>query len=250
MDDPFDALRSKLQEPVLPACGRHVLLLALGDSVTLGLTTNPELLQDRTYHALLRTALSRLHPRTAFSSVNAGVNGDSAAGGLRRFQRDVLDRHPDLLIVGYGLNDSGRGPSGLAAFARDLGSMVGAAHAAGIATILMTPNWMATRETGRVDPHYRHALASLIERQSSGLLGAYADAVRQVGVANGAPVADVYAVWERNVRQGRDMMEHLANGLNHPDAAGHRLASRVLLRTLQRRLGDVRPALPASGSAP
>jgi lysophospholipase L1-like esterase len=38
---------------------------------------------------------------------NAGVNGDTAKAGLARLQRDVLQFHPSVVVILFGVNDSG-----------------------------------------------------------------------------------------------------------------------------------------------
>lgn len=233
----FAALSERLLNQGAKTATRGVLVVALGDSVTLGLVTNPELLHERAYHALLQGALAREFPTESFSIVNAGVNGDSTEGGRRRLQRDVLDHHADLVIVAFGLNDSGEGKEWLPQFAENLNVIVRGAQKSGAAVILMTPNMMATSDNGHVDPNYRHVFAGFVERQKSGLVAWYAEQIRQVGMLTGAPVADVYAEWERRIAAGEDMNAHLANGLNHPDAYGHRIACDLLLRTLLSALG-------------
>ena len=40
---------------------------------------------------------------------NAGWGGDTAAGGLKRLERDVFERGATVLIVAYGINDIGWG---------------------------------------------------------------------------------------------------------------------------------------------
>ena len=37
--------------------------------------------------------------------VNAGISGDTTEGGLTRLDRDVLARHPRLVVVELGVND-------------------------------------------------------------------------------------------------------------------------------------------------
>ena len=70
--------------------------------------------------------------------------------------------------------------------------------------------------------------------QAGGGVAAYAKAVRRVGVRCGVPVADVYGAWEALETSGRDTDELLANGLNHPTAEGHLLATRLILEALGR----------------
>lgn len=235
----FTALRSKLAGAD-PADGR-VTIVAFGDSVTLGLTMNPALLHEHSYHARLGAALARQFPTVAFSTINAGVGGDSTDGAVQRLQRDVLDHHPDCAIVAFGLNDSSRGAPGLDGFGEHLKTIVLKARDAGAAVVLLTPNAMATHDNGHVDPNYRHVLPEFIARQRQGVVALYAERIRQVAGSAGLPVADVYAEWERRQAAGEDMTAHLANGLNHPDAYGHRIACDLLLSALLCALDAVPP---------
>ncbi len=226
----------------------NILMVAFGDSVTQGLTVNPKMAGEDVYHSVLRRELHREFPERTFSTINAGINGKTTQGALPLLEGNVLRHCPHLVIVSFGLNDSSGGESGLPRFEENLTKIVTQILRSGAAVVLMTPNMMASRDSARVDPNFRHALADLIQRQTSGLLARYAGQVRQVGAATGAPVADVYAEWERRQAQGEDMNAHLANGLNHPDAFGHRLAGEVLSRTI---LSELRqgPSIPGDASA-
>lgn len=42
---------------------------------------------------------------SSVDSINAGVGGHSSAMGLRRIESDVLDLHPDVVVVLFGTND-------------------------------------------------------------------------------------------------------------------------------------------------
>ena len=178
-------LRAKLNNDDIAWRQRNVILVALGDSVTQGLTLNPALLHEETYHALLRRELARAFPERTFSSINAGVGGESAAAGLARLQSDVLDHHPDIVTVAFALNDSGGGEAKLESFAASLREIVTRVSASGAFVVLMTPNMMATRDNGRVDPKFADRLPAFIERQTSGVLARYAQAVRNVGAQIG-----------------------------------------------------------------
>ena len=48
---------------------------------------------------------SHLQEMTERDVINAGVPGDTTAGGLRRIDEDVLDNDPYLVIVELGAND-------------------------------------------------------------------------------------------------------------------------------------------------
>ena len=80
------------------------VIVALGDSLTAGLGVLP----DEAYPSLLETRLRREGYR--YHVVNAGVSGDTTAGGFRRVDW-VLRSQPTLVIVALGANDGLRGQS-------------------------------------------------------------------------------------------------------------------------------------------
>lgn len=74
----------------------------LGDSITAGL----HLSDDEAYPALLAQRLSAAGH--SFEPANAGVSGDTSAGGLRRVDW-VLKQAPEVVVVELGGNDGLRG---------------------------------------------------------------------------------------------------------------------------------------------
>ncbi|MCZ6533993.1 MAG: arylesterase [SAR324 cluster bacterium] len=78
------------------------VIVALGDSLTAGFG----LLEEQSFPALLRERLRR--EGYPYRVVNAGVSGDTSAGGLARM--DWLLQHPVVIfIVALGANDGLRG---------------------------------------------------------------------------------------------------------------------------------------------
>lgn len=78
------------------------VLVAFGDSLTAGFGVSPE----ESYPARLQERL--LLSGYRYRVVNAGVSGDTTAGGLRRVEW-VLKSAPDLVILELGANDGLRG---------------------------------------------------------------------------------------------------------------------------------------------
>ena len=74
----------------------------LGDSITAGL----HLPADQAYPAVLQRRLRE--EGLPFRLVNAGISGDTSAGGVRRLDW-LLKQEPDLLVVQLGANDGLRG---------------------------------------------------------------------------------------------------------------------------------------------
>jgi acyl-CoA thioesterase-1 len=77
-------------------------IVALGDSLTAGLG----LVESQAYPALLQQKIDA--DGYAFTVVNAGVSGDTSAGGLRRLDW-ALEGDVKVLIVALGANDGLRG---------------------------------------------------------------------------------------------------------------------------------------------
>jgi acyl-CoA thioesterase-1 len=80
------------------------VIVALGDSLTAGLGVAP----DEAYPALLQARVVR--EGYPYRVINAGVSGDTTAGGLRRVDW-VLRANPSVAIVALGANDGLRGQS-------------------------------------------------------------------------------------------------------------------------------------------
>jgi acyl-CoA thioesterase-1 len=78
-------------------------ILCLGDSLTDGYG----LARSQAYPALLAEKI-RAEELGRFDIINAGVSGDTTAGGLRRISR-YLDRKIDVFILQLGINDAFRG---------------------------------------------------------------------------------------------------------------------------------------------
>jgi acyl-CoA thioesterase-1 len=90
------------ERPVRPAAERPVRIVVLGDSLTAGLG----LPADAAFPAKLEQALKA--KGLAVEIVNAGVSGDTAAGGLARLDWSVPEG-TDAVIVELGANDMLRG---------------------------------------------------------------------------------------------------------------------------------------------
>ncbi|TLY24293.1 MAG: arylesterase [Nitrospirae bacterium] len=78
------------------------VLVAFGDSLTAGLGVSPE----EAYPARLQEKLQLSGYR--YRVVNAGVSGETTAGGLRRVDW-ILKSKPDIVILELGGNDGLRG---------------------------------------------------------------------------------------------------------------------------------------------
>jgi lysophospholipase L1-like esterase len=77
-------------------------IVCLGDSWTFGSNVD----QNEAYPQQLMALLERNFPRANFEVLNLGVMGYSSYQGLRLLKRQALDLQPDLVLIGFAMNDS------------------------------------------------------------------------------------------------------------------------------------------------
>ena len=120
-----------------PTAAEERVIVAFGDSLTAGVGVPA----DQTYPALLGDRLRR--EGYDYRVVNAGVSGDTSAGGLRRVDW-ALRLRPEIVILELGVNDALRGQS-LAAVRANLDQIVARFQAAGarvlVAGMRLPPNY-------------------------------------------------------------------------------------------------------------
>jgi len=104
------------------------LVVFLGDSLTAGLG----LPVDQAYPAVVAAELAK--EGRPIRAVNAGVSGDTTAGGLRRADW-VLSQRPAVLVLALGANDGLRGLP-LEETEKNLRGIVAKARAAGVRVLL------------------------------------------------------------------------------------------------------------------
>ena len=178
----------------------------LGNSLTAGLGVDPRasfpaLVQDRLDAAGL-----------AFRVVNAGVSGETTAGGLRRVDR-LLDSDPAVLVVALGGNDALRGvpPSRVA---DNLRAIVRRARARDPGPTVVLAGMLAPPNMGR---SYADAFAYV-----------YPEVARETG-------AILIPFLLENV--AADPALNQADGI-HPNAAGHAVIAETVWGSLEPLLRD------------
>jgi acyl-CoA thioesterase I len=146
------------------------VVVALGDSLTAGLGVAA----DEAFPARLEARLTT--EGYAYRVVNAGVSGDTTAGGLRRVDW-VLRARPDVVIVALGANDGLRGQDPRAMRA-NLDEIVARLLAAGARVLLvgmrLPPNYGGdyTKEFEAVFPAVaRRAKVALVPFLLDGVAG-------------------------------------------------------------------------------
>ena len=195
----------------------------LGDSVTQGCfeiyleeNGNCNTVYDRKHSgsSYVSDILETLFPQVPVCIINAGISGDNALNGSRRVERDVLRFHPDLTVVGYGLNDCGGDPED---FKRGLREIFRKLKEGGSEVIYVTPNMMNTSISCHIKETEIAAIAENTRRQQvEGRLDSIAEEGRKAAAELGIPVCDIYSKWKLLYSNGVDITALLANHINHP----------------------------------
>ncbi|HEY7140258.1 MAG TPA: arylesterase [Methylomirabilota bacterium] len=172
----------------VPAEGSERVVVALGDSLTAGYGVAPE----EAWPALVAARLKR--EGYPYRVVNAGVSGDTTAGGLRRVEW-VMRSRPEVAVVALGANDGLRG-LGTSEMEANLLAIVERLQAGGarvlVAGMEVPPNYGAAYTRA-----FREVFPDVARRTGAALMGFLLD-----GVA-------------------ADPRLNLSDGI-HPNAAGHR----------------------------
>lgn len=178
-------------------------IVTFGDSISAGGEATTQTLRfDERYGAWLRTQF----PKAEITVENGATGGDSTVQGLERLEEKVLARKPDLVLVGFGMNDHNVDSVPEDQFETNLVSIIGQIKAKTGAAVLLfsafppNPRWKFGTHRMEV----------------------YAAATQRAAAKCGAAFADVFGAWTK-VLERKDLPSLLANNINHPNDFGHAL---------------------------
>lgn len=189
-------------------------VVALGDSITAGYNASAFVKAQPMQPAYpqLITAGLRTRYQADVKLVNLAVSGKASAWGLT-MAGAVAAGHPDLVIIAFGMNETG---SPADQFADHIRAIIAAirqvtpeAEFLLVAGMAGNPEW--SKLHADAFPKFRDALATLC--------------------GNGVVLADVTSLWLA-VRQHKLFFDITGNGLNHPNDFGQRLYAQVLTALL------------------
>lgn len=170
--------------------------------------------------------------------INAGIGGNTTANAVARFEKDVLQKKPDLVVIQFGINDSAvdvwRDPPAKKSrvsqeqYEKNLRSLVKQLKAKQIDVILMTPN--SLRWIPRIKKLYGKPPYDPDDPDGfNQYLKAYAETMRQIAKENNLTLIDVYAAFEAYAKQeGQTAHDLLLDGI-HPNTQGQQLVAELLI---------------------
>jgi len=162
--------------------------------------------------------------------INSGACGDTVVNALARLEPDVLRFQPDLVFVGFGMNDAGGGAERLEeGFLQPLRELVHCLRQAGAEAVLRTPNPVVCVNGPENSPAAvpGHEYPGLHQRL-------YSRATVALGRELDCPVVDHYSLWlqeayppHRGVNNPNALWLRMSD-MVHPNEIGHRAFYREL----------------------
>lgn len=200
--DLFKKTRAKLLR------GEPLKIVAFGDSITAGGdATRPELIFWRRW----ADELQQKHPRAHVTVLNGATGGDSTVQGLQRLQSKVLDQKPDLVLVGFGMNDHNQNGVSIPKFELNLRQMINRIRSETEAEVVLLSAFPP-------NPRWKFGTHRMAE---------YAAATERVAREAACAYADVFNNWQAMAARKRPE-DLLGNNINHPNDFGHWIYYRVL----------------------
>lgn len=215
------------------AHSKKLTIVAFGDSITAprkGVVT---------YSDVLRETFSDKN----VDVINAGIGGNTTDHAKKRFEKDVLARSPDLVIIQFGNNDSAvdvwkdppaAGPRvPLADYVKNLSEMIATLRSRHVKVILVTP--LPTRWTEKLRGMYGKPPYDPKDPDGFNFMKKdYVAALKSIGKKNAVPVIDLFSVYHRYGKEtGRSMDELFIDGM-HPNSEGQRIEAELLIKELKK----------------
>ncbi|MGI6066156.1 MAG: GDSL-type esterase/lipase family protein [Bacillota bacterium] len=175
-------------------------IVCIGDSITYGYPFGPE-------YSWVNLALK--NKTGMLTVINKGINGDTARGVKKRFERDVVKNSPDTVIITVGTNDAWLGVKA-ENYLKMIEDCFCQARDAGIRTIIGMPV---------------PALDALIEEN----LREYRELLREFCQEHRLQLLDFYSRF--NSVSYRELTDFFTDEV-HPSFAGYRLMAEVFSKFL------------------
>jgi len=204
--DPFASLKEEMQ--VRWPKNRLIRFVFHGHSVPSGYTRAGVVRRYESYPMLFHKALCEKYDYATIDIAVPAIGGENAVRGAKRFKRDVLSLHPDVVFIDYSLNDRAVGLERTEAAWR---SMIEESHAANVPVVLLTPT---------PDSH-----EDILDEST--ILAQHAQQVRDLAQEYKVPLVDSYAAFRDLVKAGNDINSYLSQP-NHPNKKGNEVVAELI----------------------
>jgi len=196
------------------SAGRSLKIIVFGDSISTGAdATNPKF----TFFEKFKNRLEKKFPESKITLENGATGGDRTVEGLVRLEEKVLNRKPELVLVGFGMNDNNIDSVTPKEFSKNLKSIVKKIkNKTGADVILFSafppnPKWKFGSEN----------------------MNKFARITKKAALETKSAYADVYSIW-MNALKRKEPSDLLGNNINHPNDFGHWIYSQAFKLILKK----------------
>jgi acyl-CoA thioesterase-1 len=211
----------------LESGARTVKIVCFGDSIT-GVYYHTG--GQRAWCDMLGLALIRVYPNAKLEMINAGKSGHTTIEALKRIDKDVLSKKPQLVVIMFGMNDIVRLPAW--DYGDNLGKIIKQVRAAGAEPVLCTPNPIEADDVAR----------------TNALLTEYSNFLFRTAAELNVPVVNL----QKSFREFQAADEHaflaIFSDTIHPNMHGHVKMAEEMASTISGKrvvLGNVPPPSPS-----
>lgn len=178
-----------------------------------------------------------LNEHVSIHAINAGIPGNNTNDARARFERDVLSKRLDVVVIQFGINDAAvdvwKNPSATESrvsqsdYVANLRFFISELKRRDVKVYLMTPNPAAW--TPKLKQLYGKPPYDVEDEDGFNvLLKRYAQAARDLANETDTPLIDVYQHFQAYGSQsGQSVSDLLLDGM-HPNAVGHRMIAGLL----------------------
>jgi len=188
---------------------RTINIVFHGHSVPAGYFRTPRVNTLSAYPQQFLTKLKAVYPLAVVNVIVTAIGGENSVQGAKRFKKDVLTHHPDLILIDYALNDRG---AGLQKANLAWSQMIRQAKKQGTKVILLTPS--PDQSVNYADPDNE--------------LKKHADQIRNLAAENQVGLADSYRAFEF-LYPDMEQLKRYMSQVNHPNERGHELIANEIM---------------------
>jgi len=204
-----------------------IRIMVIGDSITQG--KKSEAVQNQVYSSYLRDRLKRQNLNVEL--MNNGLGSENITQAFARFQTSVLEKHPDLVTLMYGTNDSFMNPGSdtsrvsLPLFEETLNKMVIALKKNSIIPILVSPPPLWKFRNSNREPYISNGLNFSLQK--------YVLAIQRVALHQNITYVDIFHNWKLRSKSGQQLSRYYYRDGIHPSYLGHFLIADQLFPAIR-----------------
>jgi len=189
---------------------KTINLVFHGHSVPAGYFKTPIVNTMDAYPMQVLAQLKTNYPLAVINVINTSIGGENSEHGQKRFRKDVLSHHPDIVFIDYALNDRGLG---LSKSKKAWSAMIRAALSKHCKVILLTPS-----------PDQRDDILDVHTE-----LQQHADQIVALAKEFNVGLIDSYSIFKQQVESGQALSLFMSQ-VNHPNKKGHQLIANEIMR--------------------